>query len=95
MDVLGVEFQEGDKWRSLRAKRRRDRAAAEKRLAEIAERHARLQRKGIHPLSELDIRPREHSPPPATFRLHEPKVGRNDSCPCGSGKKYKKCCGRG
>ncbi|HNW16714.1 MAG TPA: SEC-C metal-binding domain-containing protein, partial [bacterium] len=21
------------------------------------------------------------------------KVGRNDSCPCGSGKKYKKCCG--
>jgi len=22
------------------------------------------------------------------------KVGRNDSCPCGSGKKYKKCCGR-
>ena len=24
----------------------------------------------------------------------EPKIGRNDSCPCGSGKKYKKCCGR-
>ena len=24
----------------------------------------------------------------------EPKVGRNDPCPCGSGKKYKKCCGR-
>jgi preprotein translocase subunit SecA len=23
------------------------------------------------------------------------KVGRNDSCPCGSGKKYKKCCGKG
>ena len=22
------------------------------------------------------------------------KVGRNDLCPCGSGKKYKKCCGR-
>ena len=22
----------------------------------------------------------------------EPKVGRNDPCPCGSGKKYKKCC---
>ena len=21
-----------------------------------------------------------------------PKVGRNDPCPCGSGKKYKKCC---
>ena len=24
----------------------------------------------------------------------EPKVGRNDDCPCGSGKKYKNCCGR-
>jgi preprotein translocase subunit SecA len=25
--------------------------------------------------------------------LDQPKVGRNDPCPCGSGKKYKKCCG--
>ena len=25
----------------------------------------------------------------------EEKVGRNDPCPCGSGKKYKKCCGAG
>jgi SWIM/SEC-C metal-binding protein len=24
----------------------------------------------------------------------EPDIGRNDPCPCGSGKKYKKCCGR-
>ena len=24
----------------------------------------------------------------------QPKVGRNDPCPCGSGKKYKKCCGK-
>ena len=24
----------------------------------------------------------------------EPKIGRNDLCPCGSGKKYKKCCGK-
>ena len=27
-------------------------------------------------------------------RNKEAKVGRNDPCPCGSGKKYKKCCGR-
>ena len=26
-------------------------------------------------------------------RRSQPKVGRNDPCPCGSGKKYKKCCG--
>lgn len=28
-----------------------------------------------------------------TFKRNLPKVGRNDVCPCGSGKKYKKCCG--
>lgn len=25
---------------------------------------------------------------------HDPKIGRNDPCPCGSGKKYKQCCGK-
>ena len=30
-----------------------------------------------------------------TVRHEGPKIGRNDPCPCGSGKKYKKCCGRG
>ena len=29
-----------------------------------------------------------------SFRREIPKVGRNDKCPCGSGKKYKNCCGR-
>ena len=29
-----------------------------------------------------------------TFRREAPRVGRNDPCPCGSGKNYKKCCGR-
>ncbi len=29
-----------------------------------------------------------------TVRRTAPKVGRNDPCPCGSGKKYKNCCGR-
>ena len=26
------------------------------------------------------------------FKRNSPKVGRNEPCPCGSGKKYKKCC---
>jgi uncharacterized protein len=30
---------------------------------------------------------------PETYVRAEPKVGRNEPCPCGSGKKYKKCCG--
>jgi uncharacterized protein len=28
-----------------------------------------------------------------SVRRTEPKVGRNDACPCGSGRKFKKCCG--
>ena len=34
-------------------------------------------------------------PPKQAQVVHAtPKVGRNDPCPCGSGKKYKKCCGK-
>jgi preprotein translocase subunit SecA len=29
-----------------------------------------------------------------TYKRQQPKVGRNDPCPCGSGLKYKRCCGR-
>ena len=32
------------------------------------------------------------TPTPTTASL--PKVGRNEPCPCGSGKKYKNCCGK-
>ncbi|RLD63238.1 MAG: hypothetical protein DRI84_09935 [Bacteroidetes bacterium] len=30
--------------------------------------------------------------PTSSLEHFESKVGRNDPCPCGSGKKYKKCC---
>jgi SEC-C motif-containing protein len=33
------------------------------------------------------------APKPVQFIRQGPKIGRNDPCPCGSGKKYKKCCG--
>lgn len=35
------------------------------------------------------------TPRPPTQRHVGPRVGRNDPCPCGSGKKFKKCCGSG
>jgi uncharacterized protein YecA (UPF0149 family) len=34
----------------------------------------------------------QDGPKPQTFVKTGPDVGRNDPCPCGSGKKYKKCC---
>lgn len=37
--------------------------------------------------------PKERQLPKITIKREEPKVGRNDPCPCGSGKKFKKCHG--
>ena len=36
----------------------------------------------------------QSAPTPQPFRRETEKVGRNALCPCGSGRKYKKCCGR-
>ena len=36
------------------------------------------------------IAKRGHAP----IRHDEPRIGRNDACPCGSGKKFKQCCGK-
>ena len=38
-------------------------------------------------ISEIELALTARQPTPAS-----PKVGRNDPCPCGSGKKFKKCC---
>jgi len=35
-----------------------------------------------------------NAPKPETYIRKNPKIGRNDPCPCGSGKKFKKCCGK-
>jgi preprotein translocase subunit SecA len=44
-------------------------------------------------LEELNMIGGEESAPAAPIKRSEEKIGRNDPCPCGSGKKYKKCCG--
>jgi preprotein translocase subunit SecA len=43
--------------------------------------------------SELPFKSSGGATPPVKL-AKSPKVGRNDPCPCGSGRKYKKCCGR-
>ena len=49
----------------------------------------RLMLHGIKPVFFPDESDQEKEPEP----IASSKVGRNDPCPCGSGKKYKKCCG--
>jgi SWIM/SEC-C metal-binding protein len=46
---------------------------------------------GVEPDKAEDISDVERSLAPPTPALAGPKVGRNDPCPCGSGKKFKKC----
>jgi SWIM/SEC-C metal-binding protein len=48
---------------------------------------------GLEPDQPEDITDLEILLNPPKPRIAESKVGRNDPCPCGSGKKYKKCCG--
>ncbi|HQL04489.1 MAG TPA: preprotein translocase subunit SecA [Treponemataceae bacterium] len=60
------------------------------------------QHKAVHSFDGSAARHAASSSPMASKRQGEnvtvirstPKVGRNDPCPCGSGKKYKQCCGR-
>jgi uncharacterized protein len=53
---------------------------------------AALKRFFLHSRAPLaDLISRQRTPPPR-FRTASTKAGRNDLCPCGSGKKYKKCC---
>ena len=41
---------------------------------------------------EFALGPGEEAPEPRRPVIRGPKIGRNEPCPCGSGKKYKKCC---
>lgn len=55
-----------------------------------------LRQMAMHEIME-DVAAEEDDPldlPGHTIVNAQPKIGRNDPCPCGSGKKYKKCCGR-
>lgn len=47
-------------------------------------------------INNLDgtMTPKTSTPQNQTVINNEPRIGRNDPCPCGSGKKYKNCCGR-
>jgi hypothetical protein len=83
-DALGVKLPaEADEWR-----RKREKGEARRRWFETGE----------GPVPEDVARERagaaRHRELQEVMRNPGPKVGRNQPCPCGSGKKYKRCCGR-
>jgi uncharacterized protein YchJ len=48
----------------------------------------------LHTHEEQKVIEEVQHPPLEPITREEPKIGRNDPCPCGSGLKYKKCCGK-
>ena len=68
----------------------RDEGAQRQQTSEITS--AKLQETSAIELVDGKISPKEGGID-KTIRNEEPKIGRNDPCPCGSGKKYKNCCG--
>ena len=48
---------------------------------------------GLEPDKPEDIKDLEILLNPLKTKIADKHVGRNEPCPCGSGKKYKKCCG--
>jgi len=73
------------------------RVQTEERLKEVA---SILEEKGwnytirLEPDEPEDITDLEILLKPQEPKIAENKLGRNEPCPCGSGKKYKKCCGK-
>jgi transposase-like protein len=44
------------------------------------------------PVTQMQMPPIVHNSAQQPTRREHPKVGRNETCPCGSGQKYKRCC---
>ena len=74
----------------VRVEREQDLAEVERRRREELARRMRFQHPGASADDGGEARPSR----PATFVRGERKVGRNEKCPCGSGRKYKHCCGK-
>ena len=70
---------------------KRDEGASRKEAAKITD--AGLQQKTAIELVDGKLSPKEGGLN-KTVVNEAPKIGRNDPCPCGSGKKYKNCCGK-
>ena len=69
----------------------KDTAASEAAQAQARAAHGGQPQGGHGQMPQQAPKPQE-ARKPETFRREMPKVGRNDPCPCGSGKKYKNCC---
>ena len=80
-----VQIQRDDEAQAI--ERRRQEAASREQLAFQHAAASALQ-------GETAAQEADQPATPQTYTREQPKVGRNEPCPCGSGKKYKQCCGK-
>ena len=92
-DVLGLSLSDGERWRAEREETRRAQEQRRAELERMGEEYSVSDEALLDGLEEADDswEPSEELQP---IRQTKGKVGRNDPCPCGSGIKYKKCCGK-
>jgi hypothetical protein len=95
LDVLGIKHPRVPEWRRDRAKVDREMEAATPHLEKMLKEEPPLNpRAPLLPPEPEPSRGFMDFGPQVPFRHETPRVGRNDPCPCGSGKKFKQCCGR-
>jgi uncharacterized protein YecA (UPF0149 family) len=94
--ILGVDLPEAEQWRKREEERRFEMIERIKAFERTLLSYKMQNLEPAYKLTKADPIP---GPPPrssiGTIRKPAMKVGRNDPCPCGSGKKSKKCCGNG
>ena len=90
--VLGIELLEADQWRREREEREQYQLERRREFEELDTKYDAMKEQGIDPFAKLDSSRESSGVASTTYRRHDGKIGRNDPCPCGSGKKYKKCC---
>jgi preprotein translocase subunit SecA len=84
-----VQIQRPDEAQQIE-QQRREVAEREK----LAFQHAQASGLAITGEGDDPAQGQQPAPTPQTFTREQPKVGRNEPCPCGSGKKYKQCHGK-
>ncbi len=107
-DMENERLQAG--WQTLRQMKSADayKMSGHRRFGELTESirhevanvifHVALTQRGEQPpqspMAQADMGSKGDAKPRTPARVRGKKIGRNDPCPCGSGKKYKHCCGR-
>ncbi len=94
IDVLGIDLPEAPQWRRERKKRERAFVARQAELERLGNRYAASKKQKVNSWDSFANAEPQDLEKPVPYQRHDAKVGRNDPCPCGSGKKYKRCCGR-